>query len=200
MNKAGFKICLSLYLAAVIFLCAIIGYIPAVTANAATQDSYYSDITATSGTQLLGQLHDLITTTHDTYTSYDDCKDPSIIKKTDAGSNSNSVMEFYSQADISSTWGSGAVGTWNREHVWCQSLSNGMWGKNSTAAAGGLSAADAWIKYQESIGQGGYDDYYGSGGTDYSGLMSYSDYLKRVGGDDYQAAVQKASCVPMRWN
>ena len=134
MNKAGFKICLSLYLAAVIFLCAIIGYIPAVTANAATQDSYYSDITATSGTQLLGQLHDLITTTHDTYTSYDDCKDPSIIKKTDAGSNSNSVMEFYSQADISSTWGSGAVGTWNREHVWCQSLSNGMWG---TSGGGG---------------------------------------------------------------
>ena len=69
---------------------------------------------------------------------------------------------------------------------------DGMWGKNSTAAAGGLSAADAWIKYQESIGQGGYDDYYGSGGTDYSGLMSYSEYLKRVGGDDYQAAVQKA--------
>lgn len=69
---------------------------------------------------------------------------------------------------------------------------DGMWGKNSTAAAGGLSAADAWTKYQEAIGQGGYDDYYGSGGTDYSGLMSYSEYLKRVGGDDYQAAVQKA--------
>ena len=69
---------------------------------------------------------------------------------------------------------------------------DGMWGKNSTAAAGGLSAADAWTKYQEAIGQGGYDDYYSSGGTDYSGLMSYSEYLKRVGGDDYQAAVQKA--------
>ena len=69
---------------------------------------------------------------------------------------------------------------------------DGMWGKNSTAAAGGLSAADAWTKYQGAIGQGGYDDYYGSGGTDYSGLMSYSEYLKRVGGDDYQAAVQKA--------
>lgn len=48
---------------------------------------------------------------------------------------------------------------------------DGMWGKNSTAAAGGLSAADAWTKYQGAIGQGGYDDYYGSGGTDYSGLM-----------------------------
>ena len=69
---------------------------------------------------------------------------------------------------------------------------DGMWGKNSTAAAGGLSAADAWTKYQGAIGQGSYDDYYGSGGTDYSGLMSYSEYLKRVGGDDYQAAVQKA--------
>lgn len=69
---------------------------------------------------------------------------------------------------------------------------DGMWGKNSAAAAGGLSAADAWAKYQESMGQGSYDDYYGSGGYDYSGPMSYSDYLRRVGGDDYQAAVQKA--------
>ena len=69
---------------------------------------------------------------------------------------------------------------------------DGMWGKNSAAAAGGLSAADAWAKYQEAMGQGGYDDYYGSGGSDYSGTMSYSDYLRRVGGDDYQAAVQKA--------
>lgn len=90
---------------------------------------YYSCITATGGQALLGQLHDLITTTHKKYTSYDDCSSSSIIKKTDPGTNGN-VREFYTQDDISSAWGSGSIGTWNREHVWCQSLSNGLWGKS----------------------------------------------------------------------
>lgn len=79
---------------------------------------------------------------------------------------------------------------------------DGKWGKNSSAAAGGLSAADAWNQYQNSLttpdtGESGYgyDNGYDSGydsGYDYSGPMSYGDYLQRVGGDDYQAAVQKA--------
>ena len=71
---------------------------------------------------------------------------------------------------------------------------DGKWGQNSSAAAGGLSAADAWNRYQSSLttpDTGGYDTGYDTG-YDYSGSMSYSDYLRRVGGDDYQAAVQKA--------
>ena len=71
---------------------------------------------------------------------------------------------------------------------------DGMWGKNSTAAAGGLSAQDAWNKYQQSVSvpDTGYGDAGYDAGYDYSGPMSYSEYLSRVGGDDYQAAVQKA--------
>lgn len=76
---------------------------------------------------------------------------------------------------------------------------DGKWGQNSTAAAGGLGAMDAWNRYQSSLTpdmpdtgyDSGYDDGYDTG-FDYSGPMSYSDYLQRVGGDDYQAAVQKA--------
>ena len=70
---------------------------------------------------------------------------------------------------------------------------DGVWGNKSSSAAGGLSAADAWNAYQESLNAQtpSYDYGYGSG-YDYSGPMSYSDYLQRVGGDDYQAAVQKA--------
>ncbi len=97
-------------------------------------EDYYAPITATGGNALLGQVHDLITTTHRFYTSYSDCKNPTYIKQTDPGTDGSSVMEFYSQADISATWGSGAVGTWNREHVWCQSLSNGMWGQSGGGA------------------------------------------------------------------
>ena len=96
-----------------------------IIADAATD--YYAAITATGGNDLLGQVHDLITTTHTKYTSYDDCKNPTYVKKTDPGTDGQ-LMEFYAQANLSSTWQSGAVGTWNREHVWCQSLSNGMWG------------------------------------------------------------------------
>lgn len=88
--------------------------------------TYYEDITASSGVELLGELHDLITTTHKTYTSYDDCKNTTYVVKTDSYGNGN-VMEFYSQASIDSSWGGGAQGTWNREHVWCKSLSNGVW-------------------------------------------------------------------------
>lgn len=72
---------------------------------------------------------------------------------------------------------------------------DGLWGSNSTAAAGGLSAQEAWNKYQQSMSgmDTGYGDTgYGMGSYDYSGPMSYSEYLRRVGGDDYQAAVQKA--------
>lgn len=96
--------------------------------------NYYSSITATQGTALLGQLHDLIVSTHTKYTSYDDCKNPEIIKKTDSGKTAGTVMEFYTQQDMSSTWGAGKNGTWNREHVWPQSLSSGLWG---TSGGGG---------------------------------------------------------------
>lgn len=90
--------------------------------------SYYSGITAKSGKALLGQLHDLITTTHKKYTSYDDCKNPNYIILTDQGSDADHVRDFYTQTDLAKSWGAGKSGTWNREHVWCQSLSNGMWG------------------------------------------------------------------------
>lgn len=95
----------------------------------ADSSDYYSGITATGGTALLGQLHDLITKTHKRYTSYNDCSNPSIIKLTDPAPN-GMVNEFYTQDPISSSWGGGKVGTWNREHVWCQSLSGGLWGKS----------------------------------------------------------------------
>lgn len=149
---------------------------------------------------------------------------------------------------------------------WYGTTADGIWGKNSTAAASGMGVNSAYNMYQNNKGQyssynamkaaknngsagykpgntsaagssaanpnytgggsgrpgsssdssyggsyGGADSGsggaplpgydagsnmdYGSGydvGYDYSGPMSYSDYLARVGGDDYQAAVQKA--------
>ena len=91
--------------------------------------TYYEDITAASGVELLGELHDLITTTHKTYTTYDDCKTPEYVVKTDSDGGGD-VMEFYSQNSIDKAWGKGSQGTWNREHVWCKSLSNNVWNES----------------------------------------------------------------------
>ncbi|MDE5563010.1 MAG: endonuclease [Clostridiales bacterium] len=99
-------------------------YIKSSTIISPEVQKYYSGITATSGNELLGQIHDLITTTHTYYTSYDDCKNTKYIYLTDPGPNGG-ALEFYTQNSIMSF--SGNPGTWNREHVWCKSLSNGMW-------------------------------------------------------------------------
>lgn len=88
--------------------------------------TYYEDITAASGVELLGELHDLLATTHRTYTAYADCKNPVYVANTDSDYNGE-VMEFYSQTSIDASWGGGKQGTWNREHVWCKSLSNNVW-------------------------------------------------------------------------
>ena len=97
-------------------------------ASAATEGYYYASVTETEGLPLLGQIHDLITKTHTRYTSYEDCKNPTYVQRTDPGPDGE-LMEFYAQAKLSATWESGHSGTWNREHVWCQSLSNGLWGQ-----------------------------------------------------------------------
>ncbi len=117
---------LSLSLAG-LMLCGVLSAGRAVGLSAFAED-YYAPITATGGEELLGQLHDLITTTHTKYTTYEDCKNPDYVKRTDPGPNGQ-LTEFYAQAELSAEWQSGASGTWNREHVWCQSLSNGLWGQ-----------------------------------------------------------------------
>ncbi len=107
------------------------------TAAIAEAGSYYATITSTGGNELLGQVHDLITTTHTYYTSYDDCKNPEYVKRTDPGPNGQ-LMEFYAQAELSATWEFAAPGTWNREHVWCKSLSNNLWNKANSGCGSDL--------------------------------------------------------------
>ena len=140
----------------------------------------------------------------------------------------------------SSATGSGINSNTVKEmQKWYGTPDDGIWGKNSTAAAGGKNVNDAYTEWSNSrryygsyadyqnaqkgsassggssgssygsgsasgsggssgsmstpSGSYGSDDYGYSGGSyDYTGPMSYSDYLQRVGGDDYQAAVQRA--------
>ena len=107
--------------------------------NAST---YYNSITATSGKQLAAQLHDLITSTHGYYTSYDDNGKNLYQQQTDKYYENGSpvsgyIYEFYSGVKWPNAWDANAgstTGGYNREHCWCQSNSvpNGsssqLWG------------------------------------------------------------------------
>ena len=91
-------------------------------------EAYYSGITATSGNALLGQVRDLTVSSHKTYVSYDDSRGGSSGKTgsidVDPKKPGNIVM-FYTHASFGDMWDNGT--TWNREHVWPQSLSNDLW-------------------------------------------------------------------------
>lgn len=107
----------------------------AVGSHSAPAATYYDEITATSGTELLGQLHDLITDTHKTYTVYDDSGSTGYQKYTDLwyeGENPSSgyIREFYSGTKWANTWSANAgdyPGGYNREHIWPKSLSANLW-------------------------------------------------------------------------
>lgn len=99
--------------------------------------TYYQDITATSGKPLAGQLHDLITSTHRTYTTYADNGANGYQQETDRYYENGSpvsgyIYEFYSGVKWPDGWYPNAKDTrggYNREHVWCQSKSTGLWGE-----------------------------------------------------------------------
>lgn len=104
--------------------------------------TYYQDITARSGKPLAGQLHDLITSTHRTYTTYDDNGKKGYQKQTDRYYENGSpvsgyIYEFYSGVKWPDEWDANAGSTnggYNREHVWCQSKSTGLWGTTGGGA------------------------------------------------------------------
>lgn len=112
------------------------GAFPYLESTSAEAD-YYAPITAAEGSALLGQLHDLITTTHTHYSSYSECRDYAHTTDFAAGAE-KSVIEFYTHETIlyyiNDLSTSGGQGTWNREHVWPKSLSGGLWGTDGAGA------------------------------------------------------------------
>ncbi len=107
--------------------------------------TYYNSITATSGTQLAAQLHDLITSTHRYYTSYDDNGSNGYQKNTDryyenGVAQSGYIYEFYSGVKWPDAWSATAgstTGGYNREHCWCQSNSVNTSGTQMWGTTGG---------------------------------------------------------------
>lgn len=58
---------------------------------------------------------------------------------------------------------------------------DGLWGANSKAAAGGMSAAEAWNAYREALAQ-----------DELNGDMSWENFLDRMGGTDYEQHLRDA--------
>lgn len=58
---------------------------------------------------------------------------------------------------------------------------DGLWGANSAAAAGGMSAAEAWNAYREALAQ-----------DELNGDMSWENFLDRMGGAEYEQRLRDA--------
>lgn len=58
---------------------------------------------------------------------------------------------------------------------------DGLWGANSKAAAGGMSAAEAWNAYRKALAQ-----------DELNGDMSWENFLDRMGGTDYEQRLRDA--------
>lgn len=58
---------------------------------------------------------------------------------------------------------------------------DGLWGANSKAAAGGMSAAEAWNAYREALAK-----------DEMNGDMSWENFLDRMGGTDYEQRLRDA--------
>ena len=98
-----------------------------------TNDYTYDNLSALSGNALLQTLRTLMTSTHSYQTSYDECRDYSVITDCENadGTTINLLYTSYvvTMADYINNVTNG--GGWNREHVWPKSL-----GGFSTTGAG----------------------------------------------------------------
>lgn len=79
--------------------------------------AYYSDANGKYGEELKLALRAIISVTTKTET-YDQLRTD--LATTDKGSSDNTIICFYCRKEMAATWDGGK--TWNREHVWPQSL------------------------------------------------------------------------------
>lgn len=101
------------------------GGLPKVQYESEYDVSYYKNIKGLKGDNLLEGLALISQDNHKTFTSYDSLR--SALAYSDEDPNDTSkIIDFYTGWSISNKWDGGD--TWNREHVWCQSLSGELYG------------------------------------------------------------------------
>ena len=111
---------------------AAIGTTPAVRYSSELSSTYYNTVSNLKGDALLEGLAVLSQDNHKYFTSYDEIRGGNVYSDQDPN-NPNNFIDFYTGWSIPGDWDSGS--TWNREHVWCQSLSGGLYGTSRGAGA-----------------------------------------------------------------
>lgn len=110
---------------------ASIGTTPTVRYSSALSSTYYDSVEGKTGDSLLEGLASLSLKNHKYYTTYEEIKGGNAYSDRDPNNSSN-LIDFYTGWSIPNDWDGGT--TWNREHVWAQSLSNGLFGEDGAGA------------------------------------------------------------------
>ena len=79
----------------------------------------YSKLSKKGASSLKSKLSELMTDTHTYTTTYTNLKTYTQYSDSKTGSTTK-IVDFYTSSTYSGKWDNGS--TWNREHVWCQSL------------------------------------------------------------------------------
>ena len=103
--------------------------------------SYYDSIDITSLTNNVGgTLRKALTSLaypkgwHEYYTDATGTLSDKLQKSDADPDNNSNMIYFYTRNSVAKTYSNGGS-SWNREHVWCQSLSNGHWGTDAGAGS-----------------------------------------------------------------
>lgn len=97
----------------------------------AVSSTYYSGTESLTGDALLNKLAEITKKNHTRYTSYDDLRTMNHYSDPDPKDDSK-LLDFYSRISVDAAWDGGKA--WNREHVWPQSLSGGLYGKSGAGS------------------------------------------------------------------
>ena len=101
--------------------------------------SYYSSVVGKKGDGLLNQLA-TISQQNRYFNTYDELWGGNCYSDADKNDPDNKLIDFYTQLSISNEYrtsnmsGYNADVNWNREHVWCKSLSDNLYGTSNAGA------------------------------------------------------------------
>lgn len=104
---------------------AAIGDLPPTSNSGELSSNYYDSVNGLTGDELLEGLASLSLENHKFFNTYDQTKGGCAYADA-ALDGSSTMIDFYTGWKIPNDWDNGS--TWNREHVWCRSLSGGLFG------------------------------------------------------------------------
>lgn len=100
-----------------------VGQLPPTNYSSNLTDTYYTEANNLVGDDLLETLATITNDNHKYYNSYKECQGGNTVSDEDPN-DSSKFIDFYTGWSVPEAWD---AKIWNREHVWCQSLTNGLY-------------------------------------------------------------------------